>query len=149
VRDSRPALRAVMRRLMSPHTETKGTIVATFDRFDICEAYLAVEMDWNSGGILHERGRDYSIGVQCHRLGFKAGARWNGWESLSENAREIYNAICERLRLGDGGYKPCACRDCFEIAIGYGRPMCSSCVEAGCDPTRECQCEPEPEAEDE
>lgn len=33
------------------------------------------------------------------------------------------------------GYKPCACRDCMEIAIGDdGVPaFCSDCEEAGCE----------------
>jgi hypothetical protein len=105
----------------------------TFDRFDICGAYLAVENDWNEGGILKERGRDYSIGVQLDRMDFKAGAAWNGFESLSRNGQEIYNALCERLMLGDGGYKDCSCRDCFEIAIGRGHPLCNECAEAGCE----------------
>jgi hypothetical protein len=115
----------------------------SFDRFDICEAYLALEMDFNAGGIIPERKRNYSIGVQCDRIGFKVGAAWQGFESLSTNAREIYNAAAERLMLGDGGYKPCSCRDCFEIAIGHGRPMCHACVDAGCEGSGECQCEPE------
>lgn len=43
------------------------------------------------------------------------------------------------------GYKDCACRDCFEIAIGDdGEPaLCSECEEAGCDldGESECSCE--------
>lgn len=115
----------------------------TYDRFDICEAYLAVEQDWNSGGWLRERPsnarRMESTDVQLHRIGFKPGAAWNGWVSLSENGREIYDMLCERWHLGDGGYKPCSCRDCMEMAIGWGAPMCSACVEAGCEPERECK----------
>ena len=35
------------------------------------------------------------------------------------------------------GYVHCACRDCFEIAIGVaGRAFCSDCEEAGCPDTR-------------
>ncbi len=31
------------------------------------------------------------------------------------------------------GYTDCACRDCFEIAIGEaGEAMCHGCVDAGC-----------------
>lgn len=114
-----------------------------FDRFDICQAYLAVEQDWNAGGWLRERPsnqrRMESTDVQLHRIGFRTGAAWNGWESLTDNGREIYNLLCERWNLGDSGCKDCACRDCFEIAIGRGRPLCHACVDAGCDPTRECQ----------
>lgn len=31
------------------------------------------------------------------------------------------------------GYIDCACRDCFEIAIGPVGAMCAECGEAGCD----------------
>ena len=39
------------------------------------------------------------------------------------------------------GYKPCACRDCFETAIGDDdeAALCNACEEAGCDPDEECQ----------
>jgi len=31
------------------------------------------------------------------------------------------------------GYTACACRDCFEIAIGkQGKALCNECEEAGC-----------------
>jgi hypothetical protein len=33
------------------------------------------------------------------------------------------------------GYVDCACRDCFEIALGEaGTALCSECQEAGCTP---------------
>lgn len=31
------------------------------------------------------------------------------------------------------GYIDCACRDCFEIAIGPVGTLCPECEEAGCD----------------
>lgn len=39
------------------------------------------------------------------------------------------------------GYTDCACRDCFEIAIGVqGEALCSDCEAAGCDcEAGECQ----------
>jgi hypothetical protein len=37
------------------------------------------------------------------------------------------------------GYRPCACRDCMEVAIGDAGSMCHHCVDAGCDSNRECQ----------
>jgi len=50
------------------------------------------------------------------------------------------------------GYVDCACRDCFEIAIGEsGEAMCHGCEEAGCEKGEECQSpdayETEPERE--
>lgn len=31
------------------------------------------------------------------------------------------------------GYRDCACRDCFEIAIGEEGALCHECEEAGCE----------------
>lgn len=36
------------------------------------------------------------------------------------------------------GYRPCACRDCFEIAIGAEGAMCHDCQDAGCTGEGEC-----------
>lgn len=43
------------------------------------------------------------------------------------------------------GYKHCACRDCFEIAIGEDDEpaLCSECEEAGCDDSGCSECEAE------
>lgn len=39
------------------------------------------------------------------------------------------------------GYIPCACRDCFEIAIGkIGAALCHECVDAGCEANEEAEC---------
>lgn len=40
------------------------------------------------------------------------------------------------------GYTDCACRDCFEIAIGNNEPggaYCWACAESGCERDSECQ----------
>lgn len=82
-----------------------------FDRFDICQAYLALEIDWNVGGVLRERNhvewdglhdRPVSVGAQLSRMGFKPGLMFNGYESLSDNAREIYDAFLRKHRLCSG-----------------------------------------------
>lgn len=40
------------------------------------------------------------------------------------------------------GYQPCACRDCFELAVGKPGTMCHHCEEAGCEAgERECRAE--------
>ena len=71
-----------------------------FDRFDICEAYLAMEWDYNVGGWLRERAsnrrRNESTERQLARIQFKPGMAWRGFESLSENGQEIYRALQER-----------------------------------------------------
>jgi hypothetical protein len=71
----------------------------TFDRFDICEAYACLEWDWNSGGWVRERPsnarRREATSVQLSRLGFKPRPNLST-ETLTENGREIYDALCER-----------------------------------------------------
>ena len=71
-----------------------------FDKFDICEAYYQIEVDYNMSGWLHERPsnkrRMESTGVQLHRMKFNVGAGWNGYESLSENGKEIYKMLQQR-----------------------------------------------------
>ncbi len=74
-----------------------------FDRFDICAAYLALEWDWHRGGWLRERPscrrRIESVDVQLRRIGFHAGMAFNGYESLSDNGKEIYHKAEQRLEL--------------------------------------------------
>ena len=55
----------------------------------------------------------------------------------------------------DTGYKPCACRDCMEIAIGPVGSFCHACEDAGCPDyqgvdglPQECQVEPDFDEED-
>jgi hypothetical protein len=74
-----------------------------FDRFDICEAHLALEWDWNDGGWLRERPsnqrRREATSIQLGRIQFKPGMAFNGFESLSENGKEIYRELEERYGL--------------------------------------------------
>lgn len=79
-----------------------------FDRFDICEAYLALEHDWNVGGVLQERPRNQrgpdfrriSVGYQLEfRMDFQVRPSFNGYESLSDNGKEIYEAFCRKRHL--------------------------------------------------
>ncbi|UBF29839.1 hypothetical protein K9N68_37145 (plasmid) [Kovacikia minuta CCNUW1] len=71
-----------------------------FDRFDICEAYFVLEMDWNCGGWLQERPsnrrRMEATHVQLHRMKFKPSPMLDGKESLSENGQEIYDNLCQQ-----------------------------------------------------
>lgn len=71
-----------------------------FDRFDICEAYLAIENDWHVSGILQEREsnrrRNMSTDYQLRRMGFRPSPLFNGFESLTENGKEIYRDLCHR-----------------------------------------------------
>ena len=67
--------------------------MAQWDRFDICEAYLVLEWDFNYGGYLRERPsnmrRRESIGAQLHRMQFRS-AHCLSYDSLSDNGKEIY-----------------------------------------------------------
>lgn len=79
--------------------------MAYFDRFDICEAHLAMEWDWNASGILQEREsnqrRNMSTDFQLHRMGFKPSPVFNGYNSLTENGQEIYHELEQRYNLHD------------------------------------------------
>lgn len=123
--------------------------MAYFDRFDICEAYACLESDWNRGGVLWQRPSNVrrgvargftaeSTAVQLSRMHFRPRPSLST-SNLTDNAREIYALACERMRLGDGGYKPCAVSDCMEIAIGWGAPVCLDCQRNECGET--CNCE--------
>ena len=80
--------------------------MAYFDRFDICEAYLALEWDYNVGGWLRERPsnqrRRESIGVQLSRIFFHPSPLFSGYESLTENGKDIYTAAVVRWGLPRG-----------------------------------------------
>lgn len=69
-----------------------------------------------------------------------------------ECSERIESAYAESEICAETGYCDCACRDCFEIAIGTKgepRPLCNLCEESGCDATgqSECSCDPEMEEE--
>lgn len=71
-----------------------------FDRFDICEAYLAMEWDYNCGGWLQarpsNRRRMEATSIQLSRIQFRPSPCFNGYPSLSENGKEIYRMLEER-----------------------------------------------------
>lgn len=83
--------------------KTKVIYRILFDRFDICEAYLALEHDWHIGGILRERPRNSrdnkSTDVQLRRMGFRPSPLWGGKQSLSENGLAIYQNLERRYGL--------------------------------------------------
>ena len=77
-----------------------------FDRFDICQAYYQLEVDYNNGGWLQERPsnvrRMEATSIQLARMKFKIGAGWRGYESLSENGKEIYDMLEYRYKFKIG-----------------------------------------------
>lgn len=72
---------------------------ATFDRFDICEAYAVLEWDYNEGGWLHERAtnkrRMQATSIQLARLRFKPHANLC-FDTLTENGQAIYRNLEHR-----------------------------------------------------
>lgn len=42
--------------------------------------------------------------------------------------------------MAKGGYRDCACRDCFDIAIGGRRALCHGCEDAGCSKSGNKEC---------
>lgn len=40
--------------------------------------------------------------------------------------------MTKTIAPAESGYRPCACRDCFEIAIGEPGAYCHECVDSGC-----------------
>lgn len=77
--------------------------MAHFDRFDICEAYFVLEMEFHEGGWLHERPsnqrRREACSVQLARMRFRPALNLGGYEDLNRNAREIYDDACVRFNL--------------------------------------------------
>jgi hypothetical protein len=70
-----------------------------FDRFDICEAYYAFEVDYNSGGWLQERPsnqrRKEATHIQLIRMHFRPGhhVTEHGYNGLEENGKAIYRML--------------------------------------------------------
>lgn len=53
-------------------------------------------------------------------------------------------ATVDLTKISESGYTPCACRDCFDIAISANvrRPeLCTLCALLGCDATGQSDCE--------
>lgn len=77
-------------------------IDGTFDRFDICEAYYLVEVDYHLNGWLQERPsnvrRREATHVQLARIEFKP-APTISYANLTENGRAIYDEQVRRLKL--------------------------------------------------
>lgn len=67
--------------------------MAQFDRFDICEAHLLLEWDYNVSGWIQDRPsnvrRNESTGVQLGRMQFRP-AMGLSFDELTDNGKEIY-----------------------------------------------------------
>ena len=79
---------------------------AEFDRFDICEAYAAIEAHYHVGGWLRERKsnqrRNEATAVQLNRMRFRAApSNLDCFDALSENGKAIYRNL--EIRYGFNG----------------------------------------------
>ena len=92
VREARIGSAGKIPALYTWNTKREGKM-AQWDRFDICEAHLVLEWDFNYGGWLRERPsnarRRESTGVQLHRMQF-SGRMDLSFENLTDNGKEIY-----------------------------------------------------------
>lgn len=76
--------------------------MAQWNRQDICEAHLAFENDWHSGGWLQERPsnqrRQEATHMQLARMRFRARPNLN-FRTLSDNGKDIYRDLALRYGL--------------------------------------------------
>lgn len=72
----------------------------------------------------------------AHKKAKTTGTGADGGKSRYMTRAEAKDGARVHRRREDGaeasGYRDCACRDCFEIAIGVVGAMCSDCEDAGC-----------------
>ncbi len=66
-----------------------------FDRFDICEAFYVYAMLYHGGQFT----RLYRVFGRLHKLGFSPSPMLRDEDSLSDNAREIFDSLVERKVL--------------------------------------------------
>lgn len=65
-----------------------------FDRFDIVEAHYAFYSDWHSGQF-----SDFYARLSRISDYFSPGAMFNGYDSLSENGKIIYDDLIQKYGL--------------------------------------------------
>lgn len=74
--------------------------MATFDRFDICEAYWLLEVHYNKDGWLYERPsnqhRSEATQVQLGRMRFRPRPSLDEVWNLTKNGQEIYRDLERR-----------------------------------------------------
>jgi hypothetical protein len=76
--------------------------LATWDRFDICEAYAVLEWDYNQSGWLQERPsnkrRMEATSIQLERMKFRPSPSLC-YNNLTDNGKEIYHLAAKRFGL--------------------------------------------------
>ena len=65
-----------------------------FDRFDIVSAHHTFYSEHHSGQF--SDGYSRLCRIEESPIRFRPGAAWNGYQSLSENGKEIYQELCDR-----------------------------------------------------
>jgi hypothetical protein len=109
--------------------------VAHFDRWDVCAAWYCFAVNYHEG----QYTKTYRILGRLKRLHVKLPASVVDRQELEANAAEIYLDLAA-AQDSNVGYLHCACRDCFEIVIGY--TFCDTCQVAECGINLECRVEP-------
>jgi len=76
-----------------------------FDKFDICEAWHILEINYNESGVLQQRKsntrRHMSADYQLGRMEFKPRPSLDGYRSnLTPNGKQIYKYNVRKLGLG-------------------------------------------------
>lgn len=93
----------------------------TFDRFDIAEAHLVLEWDYNIGGWFPDRPsnarRSEATGAQLYRMGFRFRPSLCR-ETLSENGEAIYRELVRRYKLEPGTIPATPSTNPAELAEG-------------------------------
>jgi hypothetical protein len=76
------------------------------------------------------------------RMDRETFATWDEYIGADPMDRGALDKLCEyiaaKIATAPSGTRPCACRDCFEIAIGIPGAMCGECDYAGCQYEDEC-----------
>lgn len=75
---------------------------ATFDRFDICEAYWCYAALYHGG----QWSPEYAYLGRLSNLGFFPGVNCDDPNNMTENCRIIFDAL-----VHDGGHEPYDCDD--------------------------------------
>jgi hypothetical protein len=97
---------------------------------------------WHSPGeplstVLSTSGR---VDARMTRETFASEAEYQRADADDKAALDALAAyLAHHIGNAPSGYRPCACRDCFDTAIGIVGAMCLECQEHGCDYQSDCE----------
>lgn len=133
---------------VSPHPDGEGLDENIGEQFRAAQAALAkrgVELTYqgNLFTVVGDSGPENAITTKDLSAAIEAGKRMGRSTKWKISRDREYMGDAAPVKETGGGYVPCDCRDCMEIAISdSGEPaMCHGCHEAGCDGDAECAAE--------